>query len=275
LLDLLSPSLLGYLLSFLPQNDPLAETVPGGLLAPEFVERLQAEQFSGYALAKLPGDERAWLALYRGRLLEAWRQSIGGHLIGAVAYRALRKEFSRAILSVYILPAETLPAIIALTRGSPRMVGMAAASVIMPDFADSLAREQFTGALVLEDGSVGRAWYYLRGKRLFGGELLPALGNGRLHLVQSPAKAPPDLLLQIQQEEQQNRKNRLAAIWNAVQEVLKEYMGRGAVLALERLRKAHPSEDPIALEQNLRRWMEQSLEPNAAAMFDRLLESTM
>lgn len=275
LLDLISPALMGYLLSFLPQNDPLAEGVPGGLLTSEFVERLRGESFCGYALAKLPGEERAWLAFYRGRLLEAWRQTPGHHLIGGVAYRTMRKEISRSTLSLYRLQPDALPPIVSLTQGNLRMVGMSAASVIIGDLSDSLAQEQFTGALVLEDGSVGRAWYFLRGKKLFGGEIPSAFRDGRLHLVQSPAKAPPDLLDKIQEEEKQLRKTRLEVVWNAAQEVLKEYMGRGAAPALERLRKTYSAEDPGLLEQNLRRWMEQSLEPNAAALFDRLLRPTL
>ncbi len=275
LLEHISPALMGYLLSFLPQHDPLAESVPGGLLTSELVERLRGDNFCGYALARFPGEERGWLAFYRGRLLEAWRQATYGHLSGTVAYRALQREFGLGTLSLYRLQPDDLPPVVALTQGLLRMTGMAASSVGVADLMDSLMQEQFTGALVLEDGLVGRAWFFARGKRLLGGEVPTQFREGRLHLVQAPTKAPPDLLEQARQEDQEHRNARLNVVWNAAQEVLKEYMGRGALSALERLRKIHTTDDPAALEKALRRWMTESLEPNAATLFDRLLRPTL
>jgi len=271
----ISPALMGYLLSFLPQQDPLAESVPGGLLTSELVERLRGDSFCGYALARFPGEERGWLAFYRGRLLEAWRQTTYGHLSGTVAYRALQREFGLGTLSLYRLQPDDLPPVVALTQGVLRMTGMAASSVVVADLVGSLIQEQFTGALVLEDSQVGRAWFFARGKRLFGGELPSQFREGRLHLVQSPGRAPPDLLELARQEDQEHRNTRLNMVWNAAQEVLKEYMGRGALPALERLRKIYTSEDPVVLEKALRRWMTESLEPNAASLFDRLLRPTL
>ncbi len=275
LLGHISPGLMGYLLSFLPQHDPLAESVPGGLLTSELVERLRGDNFCGYALARLPGEERGWLAFYRGRLLEAWRQTTYGHLSGTVAYRALQREFSLGTLSLYRLQPDDLPPVVALSQGLLRMTGMAASSVVVADLMNSLMQEQFTGALVLEDGMVGRAWFFARGKRLFGGEVPAQFREGRLHLVQAPSKAPPDLLELAQQEDQEHRNARLNVVWNAAQEVLKEYMGRGAFAALERLRKIHTTDEPAALEKALRHWMTESLEPNAATLFDRLLRPTL
>lgn len=275
LLERLSPALMGYLLSFLPQQTPLAENVPGGLLTPELVERLRGDAFCGYALARFPGEERGWLAFYRGRLLEAWRQTTYGHLSGTVAYRALQREMGLGTLSLYRLQPDDLPPVVALTQGSLRMAAVAASSMVVADLLDSLAQEQFTGALVLENGLVGRAWFFARGKHLFDGELPTQFREGHLHLVQAPSKAPPDLLEQARQEDQDQRNTRLNVVWNAAQEVLKEYMGRGAPLALERLRKIHTTEDPATLEKALRRWMTESLEPNAATLFDRLLRPTL
>ncbi|WP_337869886.1 hypothetical protein [Meiothermus sp.] len=275
LLEHISPALMGYLLSFLPQHDPLVESVPGGLLTSELVERLRGDNFCGYALARFPGEERGWLAFYRGRLLESWRQTTYGHLSGTVAYRALQRELGLGSLSLYRLQPDDLPPLVALTQGLLRMTGMAASSVVVADLMDSLMQEQFTGALVLEDGLVGRAWFFGRGKRLFVGEVPTEFREGRLHLVQAPTKAPPDLLEQVRQEDQEHRNARLNVVWNAAQEVLKEYMGRGALPALERLRKIHTTDDPAALEKDLRRWMTESLEPNAATLFDRLLRPTL
>jgi hypothetical protein len=275
LLEHISPALMGYLLSFLPQHDPLAENVPGGLLTSELVERLRGDNFCGYALARFSGEERGWLAFYRGRLLEAWRQTTYGHLSGTVAYRALRREFGLGTLSLYRLHPDDLPPVVALTQGLLRMAGMSASSVVIEDLMGSLMQEQFTGALVLEDGLVGRAWFFARGKRLFSGELPAQFREGSLHLVQAPSKAPPDLLEQARQEDQEQRNTRLNVVWNAAQEVLREYMGRGAPSALERLRKVHTADDPTTLEKALRRWMTESLEPNAATLFDRLLRPTL
>jgi hypothetical protein len=83
------------------------------------------------------------------------------------------------------------------------------------------------------------------------------------------------LLEQARQEDQEQRNTRLNVVWNAAQEVLREYMGRGAPSALERLRKVHTADDPTTLEKALRRWMTESLEPNAATLFDRLLRPTL
>lgn len=275
LLEHISPALMGYLLSFLPQHNPLAESVPGGLLTSELIERLRGDNFCGHALARFSGEERGWLAFYRGRLLEAWRQTTYGHLSGTVAYRALQRELGQGTLSLYRLQPDDLPALVALTQGLSRITAMAASSVVVSDLVDSLAQEQFTGALVLEDGLVGRAWFFARGKHLFGRELPAEFREGHLHLVQAPSKAPPDLLEQARQEDQEQRAIRLSVVWNAAQEVLKEYMGRGALSALERLRSIHTTDDPASLEKALRRWMSESLEPNAATLFDRLLRPTL
>ncbi|MCS7067129.1 MAG: hypothetical protein RMK51_04695 [Meiothermus sp.] len=274
LLEHISPALMGYLLSFLPQQDPLAESVPGGLLTSELVERLRKDNFCGYALVRFPGEERGWLAFYRGRLLEAWRQTTYGHLSGTTAYRALQRELGQGTLSLYRLQPDDLPPVVALTQGYLRRTD-GAASAIVADLVDLLVREQFTGALILEDGLVGRAWFFARGKHLFGGVLPSQFREGRLHLVQAPSKAPPDLLEQARQEDQEQRRARLNVVWNATQEVLREYMGRGAPAALERLQRIHTTDDPALLEKDLRRWMNESLEPNAATLFDRLLRPTL
>ncbi len=275
LLEHLSPALMGYLLSFLPQHNPMAESVPGGLLTPELIERLREEQFCGYALARFPGEERGWMAFYRGRLLEAWRQTTYAHLSGTVAYRAFRRELGQATVSLYRLQPDDLPPLVALTQGLPRVRGAAAQSVAVAELLDSLRQEQFTGALVLEDGLVGRAWFFARGKRLFDSVVPRELHKGRLHLVQAPTKAPPDLIEQARHEDLEHRQARLNAIWSAAGEVLREYMGRGAGLALERLRGIHSVDDPALLERDLRRWLTESLEPNAALLFDRLLRPTL
>jgi len=271
LLELLSPTLLGYLLHLLPQAESVAERVSGSLLTPEFVERLRGELFSGYVLAQL-GGEGAWLAFYKGGLLEAWRQTAQGHLTGIAAYRSLRSELPHSTLWIYRLSPEALPSILALTQGNLRAAAMPAASVIAADLFASLGQEQFTGALVLEDGAEGQGWYFSRGQVLFAAEIPGVFRPGRLHLAHTPSKAPPDLLGMLEQEQQQQKLERLEALWQATQAVLREYMGRGAVPALERLKRTHPSENPALLEPSLRGWLETSLEPNAARMFDRLMK---
>lgn len=274
LLELISPSLMGYLLAALPRRDPLAESVPGGLLVPDLIERLRGEGFCGYTLARFSGEERGWLAFYRGRLLGAWRQTTYGHLAGTVAYRALQREMGLAMLSLYRLQPDDLPPLVALTQGLLRAT-WAAQGVTVADLKGSLLQEQFTGALVLEDGLVGRAWFFFHGKCLFE-EVLPLkFREGHLHLVQAPSQAPTDLLEQARQEDQLQRSSRLAVVWNAAQEVLKEYMGRGGSSALERLRTIYATEDPTALEKALRQWLAESLEPSAAILFDRLLRPTL
>lgn len=274
LLEHISPGLMGNLLGFLPQDDPLAESVPGGLLNPELVERLKSDTFCGYALARFAGEERGWMVFYRGRLLEAWRQTTYGHLSGTAAYRALQREFGMGTLSIYRLQPDDLPPVVALTQGLRRMIGAAAGSLEVVDLVDSLVQEQFTGVLVCEDGLGGQAWFLARGRFLFGEKMPSKFSEGRLHLVQAPSKAPPDLLELARQEDLEHRHARLAVVWNAAQEVLTEYMGRGAPLALERLRNIYPSDEPTALENALRRWMTESLEPNAAVLFDRMLRPT-
>lgn len=275
LLERISPSLMGHLLDALSRRDPLVEHAPGGLLIPELIERLRGEGFSGYLLARFSGEERGWLAFYRGRLLGAWRQTTYSHLSGTVAYRAVQRELGLAILSLYRLQPDDLPPLVALTQGSLRLTGVEAREVLVENLVQSLVQEQFTGALVLEDGLVGQAWFLARGKYLF--ETLPParFAAGVLHLVQAPNQTPPDLYEQAQQEDRAQRSLRISTAWNAAHEVLKEYMGRGASLALERLQHIYATDDPASLEKNLRRWMTESLEPNAAVLFDRLLRPTL
>lgn len=294
LLELLSPALLSSLLRRLPQGEPVAENVPGSLLTPQWVERPGAEGFSGYALVRF-GDGLGWLAFRQGKLLEAWRERGDSYLAGLEAYRAVREGLERGRLSLYQLLPETVLPLLALTRGNLRAAAIPAASVSAADLFASLGQEGFGGALVLEDpsasagarppagglfkdfpladraeGAPGQAWYFLGGQVLFGAEVPEGLGQGRLHLVHMPLKDLPNLLEVFAQEEQLGRIQRLEALWNAVGAVLREYMGRGAVPALDRLRRSHPAEDPAVLKPALRRWLETSLEPNAAQMFDRL-----
>lgn len=275
LLELISPSLLGRLLAALPQHNPLAESVPGSLLAPDLIERLYKEGFCGYALARFSGEERGWLAFYRGQLLAAWRQTTYGHLVDTLAYRALQREMGLATLSLYRLQPDDLPPLVALTRGWLRTTWAAASGVAGADLTDALVQEQFTGVLVFEDGLEGQAWFFFRGNCLFGQALPAGFGQGRLHLVQTSSQTPPDLLEQARQEDQAQRSSRLGVVWNAAQEVLKEYMGRGASPALERLRTIYTTDDPTALEKALREWLTQSLEPSAAILFDRMLRPTL
>ncbi|MER3553626.1 MAG: hypothetical protein C4331_04560 [Meiothermus sp.] len=271
LLGLLSPTLLGQLLRELPRGETLAENVQGGLLTPEFVQRLRGEGFSGYALAQLKAN-LAWLAFYKGRLLEAWRQTDQGSSHGVAAYQATQGELAGGTLSLYRLSPEAIPPILALTGGILRAAALPAGSVVAADLFASLGQEGFTGALVLEDGSSGQGWYFSRGQVLFGAEIPGGFGAGRLHMAHTSAEAPPDLFTVLEQQEQQRQQERLEALWGAAQAVLREYMGRGAVPALERLRRTHTAQDPGTLGPSLRRWLETSLEPNAALMFDRLVK---
>ncbi|AWR86181.1 hypothetical protein [Meiothermus taiwanensis] len=275
LLECISPSLMGSLLDALWPHDPLVERVPGGLLAPALIERLREDGFSGYLLARFSGEERGWLVFYRGRLLEAWRQATYGHLTGTVAYRALQRELNLATISIYRLQPDDLPPLVALTQGSLRMSGVAARGMAAEDLTRLLVQEQFTGALVHEDGLVGRAWFLARGRYLFDALLPEHFAEGVLHLVQAPSQAPLDLLELARQEDETQRSLRLNVIWHAAQEVLKEYMGRGAASALERLQHIYAIDDPPVLEKTLRRWMTESLEPHAAVLFDRLLRPTL
>jgi hypothetical protein len=284
LLETLSPKLLGYLLGLLPRSDRIVDGLPGGLLTPAFVERLRAEAFSGYVLVQL--DQPAYMLFYRGRLLEAWCISQNQHLLGSDAYHAIRRDLLQGEVSLYRLSVETVPAILALTQGSLRIVRVAATGVMVADLREALEQEKFTGSLVLENGSVGRAWYFLKGQLLFvdpsiletgevpQGGIPRSFREGWVHLVQSPMKPPLDLLEVVREEKFQERQNLLETTWSAAQEVLREYMGRGASPALERLRKIHTTQDPAQLEQTLRQWMEQSLEPSAASLFDRWLRPT-
>ncbi|RIH86964.1 hypothetical protein [Calidithermus roseus] len=271
LLDTVSPALLAYLFGFLPQNDPLTEWVPGELLTPEFVQRLRESQFTGFALAKLPRGH-GLLVFYKGRLLEAWRQDLQGYEAGTTAYRHLIAELSKGGLSLYKLRLEDVPCLLALTQGSPRFLAAIPRSLQLETLLDSLRQEHFTGVLVVEDGSAGRAWYFYRGQPVFSPELPRELREGRVHLLQSPNKAPPDLFEVLQREEEELRRQQSNRMWESVEQVLREYMGRGAAGALERLRRTLPEDDPEELRQGLVKWLGQTLEPGAAKLFEQLIQ---
>ena len=271
LLDTVSPALLAYLFGFLPQNDPLTDWVPGELLTPEFVQRLRESQFTGFALAKLPKGH-GLLVFYKGRLLEAWRQEPHGYEAGTTAYRNLMAELALGGLSLYKLGLEGIPCLLALTQGSPRFLAVAPRSLQLETLLDSLRQEHFSGALVVEDGSAGRAWYFYRGQPVFSPDLPRDLREGRVHLLQSPGKAPQDLFEVLQREEEGRRRQQSDRMWESVEQVLREYMGRGAAGALERLRKSLPEENPELLRQGLVRWLTQTLEPGAAKLFEQLIQ---
>ncbi|RIH81840.1 hypothetical protein Mterra_02939 [Calidithermus terrae] len=271
LLDTVSPALLAYLFGFLPQNDPLTEWVPGELLTPEFVQRLRESQFTGFALAKLPKGH-GLLVFYKGRLLEAWRQEPHGYEAGTTAYRNLMAELALGGLSLYKLRLEGIPCLLSLTQGSPRFLAVAPRSLQLETLLDSLRQEHFSGALVVEDGSAGRAWYFYRGQPVFSPDLPRDLREGRVHLLQSPGKAPQDLFEVLQREEEERRRQQSDRMWESVEQVLREYMGRGAAGALERLRKSLPEENPELLRQGLARWLTQTLEPGAAKLFEQLIQ---
>lgn len=192
LLDSLTPALLAYLFEFLPQAEPVAERVPGSLLTSELLTRLRSERFSGYALTKSPNA--GLMLIYRGRLLEAWEQVSGG--TGVKACQLLLSSLPYSTLSLYRLPTESLPAVLSLTQGTVRYQGNAS-TVSNPKLLELLSHEQLNGAVVLENGEVGRAWYFSQGKNLFGHSMPDVYREGHLHIVQAPAKAPKDILEQL------------------------------------------------------------------------------
>ncbi|GEM85433.1 hypothetical protein [Meiothermus granaticius] len=285
LLELLSPAVWVSLLQQWPQGEAVAAGMLRSLLIASGEELPSGSGFSGYARVHF-NDRLGWLAFRQGKLLEAWSEAEGRCVAGLEAYRALQEGLERGDPSLYRLTPEVILPLLALTRGSLRAAGIPAASVIAGDLFASLGQEGFGGALILEDapgslepplprlteGASGQAWYFIGGQVLFGAEVPPGFSRGRLYLVQMPLKEPPDLREALAQAEHQGRAKQLEALWGAAGIVLREYMGRGAASALDRLRRSHPGEDPAALSLALRHWFENSLEPNAARMFDRLVK---
>lgn len=161
-----------------------------------------------------------------------------------------------------------------LPRGSLRLTGVEAREVLVENLVQSLVQEQFTGALVLEDGLVGQAWFLARGKYLLGALPPARFAAGVLHLVQTPNQTHPICMSRPSKRIGLSEACESARPGTRSTRCSRSIWAR-ASLALERLQRIYATDDPASLEKNLRRWMTESLEPNAAVLFDRLLRSTL
>jgi hypothetical protein len=205
LLNIVSEGVLAYLMEFLPQQDPKSEWVPGELLTSHFVHRLERSGFTGFAHAKIKDNVVGAMIFYKGRLLEAWRRTKNDAETRGEAYRNLMPMLSKGGVALYNLSVEAVPAIVALTL-SDQTESMVAEAMQPSTLETRLSLVEFTGAVVLENGSVGQAWFFHKGQRLFEPPFPDEFREGRLHVAHSPGQHTPKVLpVQEQGDEQDAR----------------------------------------------------------------------
>lgn len=273
----LSPDLIYDLLARLPNRGYLLERAPGAMLDLDYLHRLRSMAFSGCTLVDF-GNKRSFLLHYLGKLVHAQY----GDLQGTGAIHGLLQEVPRA--EVYIV--RVLPPVLLL--GMAPQLGKARttklqSSVFKTDrLLEVLLASHFSGALVLEYLGLLSVWYVREGQ-LFQSQPMPPYLEGTLSLFDAPPEPSEDLLPQLghlqktipQKLEPQKLQPASQAgqgVWQAAETVLNQYLGRGAGMALERIKQAAQQEDPGQVQAVIQKRLEAVLGKTAAQRFIELLK---
>ena len=254
-LDTIPEAALVYLCEHLPQTQPHSDWIPGTLLDSHFMQRLESEQFSGYAMFAVEQDWLGGLLWYQGRPLEAWRRALGGLETRAEAYRNLLPMLEFAAVRFFGLPAAVVPCILGLTLAET-VQSYEAPKIEAAQMQTMLQANQFNGAAILENGKTAQAWYFARGERLLEPPLPETFREGRLHLLPNLSKIPPSVLVLAWQEAAQNTTARAEHLRLTLSELLTKQIGVNAKPLLESNSQLLAESDPNKLQAKIEIWLE-------------------
>lgn len=255
LIDSVPENVLAYLLEHLPQTAPHSDWIPGQLLDQTMLHKLETEQFTGYVAFMLEQEWIGGVLLYVGKPVESWRRALGGIENRAEAYRNLQGILGLAAVRLFVLPAVVVPCIAALSVGA-EVQSYNAAQINPLEMQSKLEQSGFSGAVVLENGQVGQAWYYQKGKRLLEPPLPDEFREGRLHLVGVPPEVPEGVVRQAASEAQAEQHAELERLKRILQELLFEQVGDNADELFAANASKFAQTEPVRLTEAICIWLE-------------------
>jgi hypothetical protein len=232
IIDTVPENVLAYLLEHLPQTAPHSDWIPGQLLDSTMLSQLETEGFTGFVAFTL---EQEWLGgflLYQGKPVESWRRALGGFENRAEAYRNLQGILKLAAVRLFKLPPAVVPCIAALSVGTD-LESYHATQISPPTMLAQLQERSFSGAVVLENGQIGQAWYFQKGQRLLEPPLPETFREGRLHLVTVPAQVPHSVVRQAASEASAEQRAQTEHLLRSLQDLLRHHVGDNANELLE------------------------------------------
>ncbi len=254
-IDTISLEALVYLLEHLPQTQAYSDWIPGALLDSSLTKRLEAEQFTGYAVFAFEENWLGGLLFYQGLALEAWRRALGGLENRAEAYRNLLPMFEFAAVRFFVLPPSLIPCVVALTM-SEQLESYEASTVNLPAMLEKLAQLQFSGTVLFEHQNIAQAWFFKAGLRLLEPPLPESFAVGRLHLLHNPSQIPQDVVGLVSREANQQCLAEADLLRSKLEAVLVGHIGVNAKMVLENNQQTFSEPDPKQLEAAILSWLE-------------------
>ncbi len=256
-IDTISLEVLAYLLEHLPQSQPDSDWIPGALLDSAMMQRLLANRFTGFAAFAFENEWLGGLLFYQGQALEAWRRALGGLENRAEAYRNLLPMLEFASVRFFVLPTSLIPCVAALTV-TDRLESYDATKLSVAQMLTKLEQSQFAGAVILENGAVGQAWYFARGLALLEPTFPEAFREGRLHILHNPSQIPVDVVEVDRTETKQDDAAQVLHLQKAFEAVLLEHVGVNTKALLDANKAMLQQSNPRQLQESLEVWLEET-----------------
>ncbi len=240
--------------------------MPGTQFDARMLHHLETTGFSGFVHVKLEAEWLGGLLFFQGRILEAWRQGLGGFENRAEAYRNLQPLLDFAEVEIYALAKEAIPCIAALTVAS-KIQTYESHQIIPSTMLGSLRDNLFSGAVVLEQSRTGQAWFFRGGQSQLSLNFPNRFEAGKLHLVTMPREAPEDILHLVSAEANKDTFGRCQHIRQSVETILLEHIGVNSKAVLEANKTMLKITDPKKLQAELEAWLGDTFAPAVLKAF--------
>ena len=256
-MDTISLEAMVYLLEFLPQTNPHSDWIPGKLLDRNMMQQMQSEAFTGFAVFALEQEWLGGILFYKGQALEAWRRAMGGLENRAEAYRNLLPMLEFASVRFFVLSVDLLPSISGLTLSETIETYNATEIESLP-LLEKLSAAQFSGAVLLENGTVAQAWYFSKGVALQDLPLPDSFREGRLHILHNPLEKPEDVLRLAALETENETLARVHLLRATLETQLIDHLGINAKPLLEANSAWLAQNNPKRLQETIEIWLEET-----------------
>ena len=256
-IDTISLEAMVYLLEFLPQTNPHSDWIPGRLLDSNMMQQMQSEAFTGFAVFALEQEWLGGILFYQGQALEAWRRALGGIENRAEAYRNLLPMLEFVAVRFFVLPNELIPAISGFTL-SETIETYQANEINTLVLLEKLRTAQFSGSVLLENGTVAQAWFFSKGVALQNLPLPETFKAGRLHILHNPLEKPKDVVRFAVIEAENEIKARVLLLRATLETQLIDHLGINAKPLLEANAAWLAETNPIRLQETIEIWLEET-----------------
>jgi hypothetical protein len=271
-IDTISLEAMVYLLEFLPQTQAHSDWIPGKLLDTNMMQQLQAEAFTGFAIFALEQEWLGGILFYKGLALEAWRRALGGLENRAEAYRNLLPMLEFASVRFFVLPTELIPCISGLTL-SETVESYHAPEIQGLSLLGKLSTAQFSGSVLLENGTVAQGWYFSKGMPLLDLPLPESFREGHLHILHNPLEKPEDVVQLALQEAEFETIARVNLLRTTLETQLIDHLGINAKPLLEANYAWLLNGNPNRLQESIEIWLEETYGTTFLQQFRQRLEN--